>query len=107
MTAGRLLEIGVGFVLPTAAVLWGIWVLWRSFRPGDVKMPTPVLDGIVGFLLICVFVVLIVLAWELFRAWRYPRGAQSRVPRISTNALPLERKAGRSASAAGPMMRRL
>jgi len=84
MTAARLLEIAVGFVLPTAAVLWGLRILWRSFRPGDVTMPSPVLDGIVGFLLICVFVVLIVVAWELFRTWRYPR-ADSRRPAASTS----------------------
>ena len=52
MTAGRLLEIALGFVVPTAAVIWGLWVLWRAFRPGDVKMPSPVVDGIIGFLLI-------------------------------------------------------
>ncbi len=100
MTAGRLLEIALGFVVPTAAVIWGLWVLWRAFRPGDVKMPSPVVDGIIGFLLICVFVVLIVLAWELFRAWRYPRAVQSRRPPISTSALPFERRAGSRAPAA-------
>ena len=90
MTAGRLVEIAVGFVLPTAAVLWGLRVVWRSFRPGDVGMPAPVFDGIVGFLMICVFVVLIILAWELFRTWRFPR-ANSRRPATSTSALPLGR----------------
>jgi chromate transport protein ChrA len=90
MMAGRLLEIAVGFVLPTAAVIWGLWILWRSFRPGDVKMPSPVIDGIVGFLLICVFIVLVVLAWELFRTWRYPRGAFAPRPTSAASARPAE-----------------
>ena len=90
MTLARLLEVLVGFVIPTAVVIWGVWVLWRAFLPGDVRQPSPVFDGIVGFLLICVFVVLVVLAWELFKMWRPGRPASPLGPQSAAIERPLE-----------------
>ncbi|HEY7111400.1 MAG TPA: hypothetical protein VIA45_00590 [Thermoanaerobaculia bacterium] len=83
MTAGRLIEITMGFVIPTAAVIWGVWLVWRAFRPGDIRQPSPVFDGIVGFLLICLFVVLVVLGWELFKTWRPGRPARPAATRAA------------------------
>jgi hypothetical protein len=59
----------VGFVIPTAAVVWGIWTLWRWSSPGG-KRPAVFATGIIEFVLICVLVVLIILGWELFKTWR-------------------------------------
>ncbi len=72
MSTARWLEVVVGFVVPTAAVIWGVWILWRGFRPGGFRRPSGWLAGVIGFLLTCVLVILIVLAWELFKVWRGP-----------------------------------
>ena len=69
MTA-RWVEAAFGFVVPTAAVLWGVWLLWHWFRPPAVKRPPSFVTAVVGFLLVCVLVILIVVAWEMFQTWR-------------------------------------
>jgi len=73
MTAGTWFEVGIGFVLPTAALIWVLLKLWRWFSPGAIRRPEGFLTGIAEFLLVCVFVILVVLAWELFKTWRQPR----------------------------------
>lgn len=75
MTAGQWVEALVGFVLPTAVVLWVVWMLWEWFRPA-MKQPTGLSAGTIGFVLICVLVVVIVLAWEMFKTWRRPNWQQ-------------------------------
>ena len=81
MTAGRWFEVGIGFVLPTAALIWILWKLWRSYGRGGIRQTDGFLAGIAEFLLVCVFVILIILAWEMFRTWRKPQHpAQSRAP---------------------------
>ena len=87
MTAGRWLEVSIGFVVPTALLVWILWKLWRWFNPGGMRRPEGFLAGVVEFLLVCVVVLLIVLAWELFKTWRRPRvSAESRPP--ATHLLP-------------------
>lgn len=83
MTASEWGETLVGFVIPTAVVIWGILILWRWSRPG-IKQPGGWVGGIIEFVLTCVFVILIILAWELFKTWKRqvhsplpPRTAQS------------------------------
>jgi len=85
MTAGRWFEVGIGFVLPTAALVWILWKLWRWYSPGGIRRPERFLTGVAEFLLVCVFVILIILAWELFRTWRKPQ--HSAEPRVSATDL--------------------
>jgi hypothetical protein len=89
VTAGHWVETVIGFVIPTAAVVWGVWILWRGFRPGAIRRPTGVLAGVIGFVLTCVLVILIVLAWELFKAWRRPTPRDSAWPRSSVTEVHL------------------
>ena len=70
MTASEWIETLVGFVIPTAVVIWGVYTLWDSVRPG--RLPAGWVGGVVGFVLVCVLVVLVVLGWEVFKAWRQP-----------------------------------
>ncbi len=72
MTAARWFEVAIGFVIPTATVVWILWSLWRWFNPGAIRPPERFLAGITEFLLLCVFVILVILAWELFKTWRQP-----------------------------------
>jgi|SRR5215471_10206262 len=83
------LEALVGFVIPTAALIWIVRTLWRSFRPGDLKQASPFLDGVVGFLLICFVVVLVVVGWEMFKSWRRPTAADPSRARPVASALPI------------------
>jgi hypothetical protein len=69
LTASEWAESLVGFVIPTAVVLWGILILWRWSRPG-IKQPGGWVGGVIEFVLTCVFVILVILAWELFKTWR-------------------------------------
>ncbi len=103
MTVGQWLEIVIGFVVPTAAVLWGVWILWLWFRPGSIRRPAGWLAGVIGFVLTCVLVILIILGWELFKSWRRPqvRGSASARPSATephggcaVDALPLEMSTG-------------
>jgi len=99
MTVKQWLEIAMGFVVPTGAVVWGVWILWRWFRPGTVRVPSRWLDAVIGFLLACILVMLIVLAWELFKSWRRPRG--QRPARLQASAMEI-RGQGRSRVADPP-----
>jgi hypothetical protein len=67
------IETVFGFVIPTAVVVWGVWMLWHWFGPGDIRQPPGLVAGVVRFLLVCLLVIFIILAWELFKAWRRPR----------------------------------
>jgi len=69
MTAERWFEVGIGFILPTVAILWGIWSEWRDVAGGP-RRPPRSLDGVVRFLLTCVLVVVLVLSWEMVQVWR-------------------------------------
>ena len=81
MTAGRWFEVGIGFVVPTAALIWILWKLFRWYSPGAMRQPEGFAVGVAEFLLVCVFVILIILAWELFKTWRQPQhSAESRAP---------------------------
>jgi hypothetical protein len=73
MTAKRWFEVAIGFVLPTAAILWCVWNEWVGLS-GGVRRPPRSLDGVVRFLLTCVLVMVIVLSWEMFRVWRLTGG---------------------------------
>ena len=86
MSASEWLETLIGFVIPTAAVIWGVYVLWQSVRPG--RLPSGMVGGVVGFVLVCVLVVLVVLGWELFKAWGRP-SAYAAAPRHTAAASPL------------------
>jgi hypothetical protein len=70
VTAGEWAEAIVGFVIPTAAVVWGIWILWHWYRPGARMQAGGLVAGVVGFVLTCVLVILIITGWELFKTWR-------------------------------------
>jgi hypothetical protein len=86
MTAGQWLEAGIGFVIPTALLLWAVLLVWRWLNP-DLRKSAGIVPGIAEFVLICVFVIVIVLAWEVFKTWRRPRGT---IPmRASASELPL------------------
>ena len=76
MTASEWIETLVGFVIPTAAVIWGVYTLWESIRPG--RLPSGMVGGVVGFVLVCILVVLVVLGWEVFKAWRRPARSPGR-----------------------------
>jgi hypothetical protein len=80
VTAGQWAEAFVGFVIPTATVVWGIWILWRSYRPR--MQPGGFVPGVVGFVLTCLLVILIVTGWELFKTWR-PSARRARPPAAS------------------------
>ena len=86
MNASQWLETLVGFVIPTAAVIWGVYALWLSVRPG--RLPSGMVGGVVGFVLVGVLVVLVVLGWELFKAWQRP-AAYAAAPRHTAAASPL------------------
>jgi hypothetical protein len=73
MTAGQWIEAVIGFVIPTAAVVWGVWMLWRWFRPSDIKQRSGVVAAVMAFVLAALLVFLIVLAWELFKTWKRPQ----------------------------------
>jgi hypothetical protein len=72
MNAAPWLEAAIGFVVPTAVVVWGVLQVWRWIRP-DFKNATRIVPGVVEFALVCVIVILIVLGWEMFKTWRRPR----------------------------------
>jgi hypothetical protein len=72
MSTGEWFEAVVGFVIPTAAVVWGVWILWHWYRPGATRQSGGLVAGVVGFVLTCVLVMLIILGWELFKTWRHP-----------------------------------
>ena len=85
MTASEWGETLVGFVIPTAAVVWGIWTLWRWSSPG-IKRPSVFATGVIEFVLTCVLVVLIILGWELFKTWRRQAHGQMS-PRVAVSEL--------------------
>jgi large-conductance mechanosensitive channel len=87
VTGGQWVEALVGFLIPTAAVGWGLWMVWRWVRP-DFKHSTRIVPGVVEFVLVCVLVILIVLAWEMFKTWRRPQNPAQ--PRSSANELLLK-----------------
>ena len=88
MTSGQLVEAGLGFVVPTAAVVWGIWMVWRWIRP-DFKQASRIVPGVVEFVLVCILVILILLGWEMFKTWRRPPISQH--ARLPAADLPMRR----------------
>jgi len=81
---GALVRGGDWIRPPTAALIWILWRLWRAWNPGGIRRPEGFLAGIAEFLLVCVFVILVVLAWELFKTWRQPQhSAESHAVRIA------------------------
>jgi hypothetical protein len=70
VSAGEWVEVVLGFVLPTAAVVFAVARLWRWSGPGLLKRPTGFVAGVAEFLLVCVLVMLVILGWEVFKTWR-------------------------------------